>query len=316
LLVGAWIILQRLDGRGRPGFLGWLVFLGTAGVTVLFAFVRDSNLYFALAGAVMLAVSWLPKPRAIRLPALSLACLAFTAALVIFHTFTVGSGGRWQIHVLDNLAVRILKDADARAYFVAAGLPLDSNLEKITSMVGYEYQPYVFTDPGMEPVRDWIETKGMQTYLSYLAARPWKTLWTPVQRAGNLLNGSNLEYRAPHASIMPPSDLVQKITGLYYPHSPWILWAGALLCLAGFVLFGLKGSPPQREWWILASLVLSLYPLMLLVWHVNPLEMERHAAGLGIQLRLAGAVSALLLLDRALSSDAVSRWLKRSPNLS
>ncbi len=214
---------------------------------------------------------------------------------------------------MDNLALRVLNDSDARAYFAAAGLPIDSKLDQITNMAGFEYQPYVLTDPEMQPVRDWIETRGMQTYLGYLAARPWKTLWTPVEQARNLLNGSNLEYRAPHASVMPVSSLVARITALYYPHAPWVLWAGAFICLAGFILFGVRSSPPQREWWILFSLILSLYPLMLLVWHVNPLEVERHAANLGIQLRLAGGAAALLLLDRALSSEAFKRWLANTP---
>ena len=61
-------------------------------------------------------------------------------------------------------------------------------------------------------------------------------------------------------------------------------------CLGAFLLLGLigaiaywRGQDAHPIWVLVSILIVSLYPLMFLVWHGNPLEIERHAAQIGVR---------------------------------
>ncbi len=86
-------------------------------------------------------------------------------------------------------------------------------------------------------------------------------------------------------------------------------WVGAL---GTFLLLGLGGvivywrSQDTNPIWLLVSIfMVSLYPLMFLVWHGNPLEIERHAAQIGVQVRLMGWLALVAAADG---------WLMRASN--
>ena len=64
----------------------------------------------------------------------------------------------------------------------------------------------------------------------------------------------------------------------------------------------------QPLWIVLAVLIVSVYPMMFLIWHAEPLEIERHAAQIGVQFRLAGWISLVLLLTEIL------RWIQHRIN--
>jgi hypothetical protein len=50
-------------------------------------------------------------------------------------------------------------------------------------------------------------------------------------------------------------------------------------------------------WIVVILLLVTLYLLMFLVWHGDTVDMERHATPVGIQLRLAFWMMAVLLAD-------------------
>ena len=49
--------------------------------------------------------------------------------------------------------------------------------------------------------------------------------------------------------------------------------------------------------------------MMFIIWHGEPLEIERHAVQIGIQLRLAGWLALPLLIDAAIQWGTFRRWL-------
>lgn len=309
LMTASWFFLLRLESGRMSRWAGWLIF-GTALLsTLLFAFVREANIYIALLGPTALAASRYKRIRIAR-PSPGTAYLGFTILLAALQVLTMRGGERWQVHLVDTLTERLLLDTDSASYFTQAGLPVQATRTKLIGLLGPDYILQPGSGSADQAIIDWIDAKGMRAYTSYLLANPGKTLLEPIRQARALLNGSNLEYRALKFGEVPPDDLVARLTALYYTHNPVLLWTGAFLVMVGFYRYGLKERPRRREWWILAAFILSLYPLMLLVWHANPKEIERHAAQLGIQLRLAAGLAAVMWLDRLLSAPALAARLK------
>ena len=168
----------------------------------------------------------------------------------------------------------------------------------ITGMIGYEYHDYLDFDPKMAPVRAWIAAHGRTTFLKYLISHPDRTFVEPLRRVDSLINGSNLEYRYPNHPKEPIPAAIANISGRFYPHRAALLWWLGLIFAISLVAEWRQPGLHGGIWWVWAALAVSIYPLMVVIWNGNPLEIERHAAQIGIQLRLAGLVSVVLLLDR------------------
>jgi hypothetical protein len=151
-------------------------------------------------------------------------------------------------------------------------------------------------------VRAWIQASGRATFLNYMLTHPSQTFLEPFRQASQLVNGSNLEYRYPRYVMQPVPEPVTLINDQFYPHQPWILWLTGALILIALLLDWRSPERHTPAWWVLAAIALSLYPLMLVVWNGNPLEIERHAAQIGIQYRLGGLIALLLILA----------WLQRA----
>lgn len=297
LALAVWMAPAWLPERFTSGAGGYLYLLLSALVTILYTFTRDTNLYFVLASAALFAalavIRWLPS----RLRQHYLLYALFAVGLFFFQNWTLQAGNRWQIHIYDHLARRILPDPEARAYFAAAGLPIDDELMAITDMFGYEYHDLLDFDPSMAAARLWINQSGRATFFRYLLTHPAASLWKPIQETGALVNGSSLEYRYPKHPLQPVPDFIARLTARLYPHAPLILWL-----MSGFVLLAafLHRSAVDQTgsvWWLALVILLTLYPMMFITWNGNPLEIERHAAQIGIQHRLAGWMSLLIILD-------------------
>ena len=150
----------------------------------------------------------------------------------------------------------------------------------------------------MEQVRAWIEEHARTTLLMYLITHPSASLGEPARQINTLINGSNLEYRYPLYPQQPVPATVSNLTDKFYPHQVVeLVFIGVLIVLALWVDTRREGRH-WPVWWVLLALAISVYPLILLVWNGNPLEVERHAAQIGIQYRLAGLIAIALLLDK------------------
>lgn len=272
-------------------------------ITVLFSYARDSNVYiicivsfvlFGLAGffrrggRFFSLQSWNP---------LALAYLGIVLVLFAFQPLNINQSVRLKIHIYDYLAHRLFQDPKAVAYFSERGLPVSDDLRKITQMTGPEYRAYLDTAPEMARVHEWVINYGRSTYISYLLAYPVDTFLAPFSHLNSLMNGSNQEYRYPKYTVLPVPDRVKALTALYYPmHWPEMSVLIGITALSIFVAWKKRHPFPVLSWLVVAFWV-AVYPLILIIWHGNPLEIERHAGQIGIMLRLAGWISLVLLLD-------------------
>jgi hypothetical protein len=297
LLLCAWVGMGLLPPEWQSGIWGRVYLAGAIIVTILYSFTRDTNLYFVIAGAGILLLASLLWKATFVIPRKTVyAYTAFALALFIFQTATVQAGNRWEIHIYDHLALRILPNPEVRQYYVDAGLPVTPDLMAITTMLGYQYHDYLDFDPRMAPVRAWIQASGRSTFLNYILTHPSQTFLEPIRQASKLVNGSNLEYRYPRYSLQPIPEPITQLNDQFYPRQPVVLWVIGALILTGLFLDWRNPEMHQPAWWVLAAIALSIYPLMFVVWNGNPLEIERHAAQIGIQYRLGGLIAILLIL--------------------
>jgi hypothetical protein len=286
-LVGLWVLLEVLPSHRLQSVPGWLLFLVMVIVTVLYSFTRDTNLYFVvLCGLFFALLAWIRKKDKAQ-------CIYYSAyavvviGLFVYQNYSVSSGNRWQILIYDHLALRMLKDEQAIKFLESKGLAVDDALMHVTDMTPPEFQKYFLTSDEMKPVREWVNTKGKSIYLQYLLMRPVFSLLEPVQESGKLLNGSSVEYRREKLPARPIPEVIRRISTFLYPRSPVVLGFLLVLCIAGSA-FWIIGGESRSVWLIILALAASLYPLMFIVWHGNPQEIERHAVQVAVQFRLAG----------------------------
>jgi len=286
-LVGFWIAIEILPPAILRSVFGWLLFFLMTIVTLLYSFTRDTNLYIVfICGLLFVILAWLKKKDKTQRIFYSLYAV-IVIGLFAFQSYSVSSGNRWQVLIYDHLALRLLKDDQAIKYLESKGLPIDEALLRVTDMTPPEFQKYFLTSNDMQAVRNWVNSKGKNIYLQYLLLRPGKSLLEPVYEASKLLNGSSVEYRREKQPVRPIPEVITRISKIFYPRSPLILGFMIVICIAG-AAYWLLGSEKRSVWIIILTLVVSIYPLMFIVWHGNPQEIERHALQIAVQLRLAG----------------------------
>ncbi len=284
LTLAAWLAMIAWLPNLRGAVWRWALLGGTVLITALYTFTRDSNVYFVVMGAGVLLLLWLRRQLAVRRSEAAVFAAAI-AVLFLAQNLSLSAGNRWQIFMYDHLAARFLNDPEAVEFFAREGLPVSDRLMETRHMVGYVYQPIYMEDPAFQPVRDWVAARGKGAYLKYLLSNPWATAIEPLRNASKLVWGSNLEYRSPVGGVIPAPARLSSITALVYQRNPFVLSALFLAALAGIYIYRRDSNP---LWALLVLLLVSLYPMMFIVWHGEPLEVERHAVQLGIQFRLVG----------------------------
>ena len=318
LLLAMWFGLELLPAKWRTSLIRGLYLFGMVLVTVLYSFTRDTNLYFLLVAGVIFTLAAVFKRTAPENKRVYLVYALAILGLFFFQNMTMRLGSRWQIHIFDHIVRRILVDEQALDYFQAAGLPTSQKLFALTEMGVGEYQGLLERSdiPEYKAVRDWVNQSGQSTYIRYLLEHPEKSLLQPVQNFGNLINGNNLEYRFPVFPNQPIADFIETNDQKFYLRS-LASFFGLIVLLAMGIWMHWSGRDRRHPAWIvLAVLVISIPPLAFMVWNGNPLEIERHAAQIGLQFRLAGWIGLMLLFDELALSYLNTRLRNGSSPLS
>lgn len=291
--VGMLIFLPRIQ-RGWMRW-GWVWVFLTFLVTILYCFGRDSNVYFALIMAFIILAGCLLNRSLASSRKYMLVYAVGVLSIFILHSISLGVGNRWQVFIYDHLAMRILKDPQATAYFASKGLPVSPELLKITEMPGFEYQPLLDQSLQFRPVRDWVTCCGIQTYAQYLGSDPLKTLAEPFIHWKPLVNSSVQGYRNPLYGVLPLPRTLNDLSRFYFNQQGWVVLFFVFLNLIG--VFAYLRHPGQTAWLIVIALALTALPMMYFIWFAEPMEVDRHAAQVALQLRLAGWVSIPLLIE-------------------
>ena len=313
LLIAGWVALIVLLPRMKSGWLRWGLVVVNSVVALLYCFVRDSNVYFALGMVLVLAAGSLLVKGFGGFRKYTLVSAGLIAAIFIGQYFSLSSGNRWQVFIYDHLAMRILNNPVATQFFAKEGLPLSDALFATTLMEGSEYQRLMDQSAELKPVKDWVACCSKAAYIKYLLSDPLKTLAEPLRNWQPLVNGSLRGYRNPKNYVTPMPGRLKWFSDFYFARKSWLLAGLTVLSLCGLGLFLWKRENPL--WVVIAALVLPVIPMMYFIWFAEPMEIDRHAAQIGLQLRLAGWLSVPLLLDwlsqRIARLPWVHTWLER-----
>lgn len=298
LLIAGWITGVRLWGftRRPPRSIWLIVYLaGMTVVTVLFSFTRDANAYLLGTGSILLAVTtitrrvWRERLRSIAVFLSLVMALTF-----VFQDRTIVLGQRWLGPFLNVFSARILPVDKFVRFFEERGLPADAITQEMYLGRSVLLSQLNENQEGRR-LKDWIELNGRSAYIQFLISRPVQTLGKPLLRALSMVSPDSSEYRLPQR---PDPVWAQAISGVFFPRSMEIL---ALLVIVSVVALVLAPQRHGAEPLLFAAigLLVLAYPLALLVWHGDAIELERHSYQLALQVRLAAWLLFISMLPPA-----------------
>ena len=168
LLMGScfWLLQPDSEKRWHP-----LPAVFTALGALLYAQSRDSAVWTVILILVMLlCLNHLRSRRGIIL----LLCAALAGVCWLSMSST---GQRWQYPFENVLFSRIARTEGGIEYFIEAGMPTPP---RIGELYGVEHMMSneLFNSKEMAPLREWILSDGLKTYIGYLLHTPFPTLKT------------------------------------------------------------------------------------------------------------------------------------------
>ena len=252
-------------------------------IIVLYLFVRDSNATFVFLGGVGGIIWWLidrQKRKRSTLIVSSLGILLSLLAVILMNNST-----RWwtplQHAVYDRQSIAL----SMQEFFKSRGVDL-------AAKTSYLRDPQVFGDEPVELAdKDQVLQQVKTIYAKYLLSHPKYSIMQPLPAFKGIMTPLNTEYRY---TQKPTPAWVTAITDFFYPKGSWVYLAG-IVCLC--VCFFLSGRKVTSASGLILFLILSVFPLGLLVWHSDTMELDRHAQQFMIQSRIGFWASILLLLD-------------------
>lgn len=274
------------------------VIAGVGGVAIAVAFAGLAARVMRAAGGT---ATWIDTRNVVR------AVVLGVVYLIVFVVNGVGSetGRRWLFPYYNVVAQRILTNGDHVQWFVRNGMPMSPTLSGLTGQWASSEGGAFYTDPALEPFRDWVLEAGKLTYARFLLENPRHFILGPWSANGSLFF-PNDPTRAAGARVALP----KAIDGFIYPGSATALIWFALLGSVGLVASIAAGRTSIAV--AVAVLALASIPMAWLVWHADAMEIDRHSLPVALQLRLSLLILILLGVD-ALTSR-LERRLTATPH--
>ena len=265
----------------------------------LFSFTRDSNLPLLLGGAVGMGAVFLVLGRFRWEPwrrwglGLSLSIVL----LVLLQSWTVALGERWRIPFYHVMVERILDDDEATRFFLADGMPGGLLLTSLKGWDRSQFAQQLVSSERYHSIARWIDTEGRAVYVRYLISHPSILFLDPLRHHEQLLNPLSTEYR--NVAALTPIWL-SWLSDLLFPRSSLAL--GALTALTGIGMVHLWRMKRAKSIWLVPLFLVVMSPLlMLVVWHSDAIEVERHGFQAAMQLRLGLLILGLWIIDGELT---------------
>jgi hypothetical protein len=299
-LIAIWLELIRQPSRVKVAVL--------IAVAFLWATARDPNGYILLLALVVPAV-WFVRSRNRRLPAAVLVGLLVVAVASLASS---AAGERWKVPLVNVIGHRILTDADATAFFQRRGMPqLTPQVTSAMRVPGFIDHQRLKQLPGWPTFDDWLDRAGRQTYTRYLASHPIDAITRTVDERAYLFGVSPpttpstfplTGYRATGTTDVLPGWL----SDLVFPPTGGQLWLYFVLLTAGFIVMLRRGAW-QPSWMVPCVLIALAVPHAFIVVLGDTSELTRHAMVLGVTIRLAFLLTAIFILDAAVTQRGSAR---------
>jgi hypothetical protein len=325
LVVAAWLVYLRFPRA--------LVAVGLSAVTLVWVFARDTNAYVLLLAVPVIAV-WTFKTHRFRrgtAVALIASCAIAAASLVVAnaaHSCVTGtkfvSRGEARAHsgyctrrwytLVNTIAIRVLPDRDASAYFRRHGMPVPPLLAASSGKTAAWYAPVYFA-PSMQGFKRWLDRSGRSTYVDYLWSHPDDV--TPPGRGVAALLAPRYGRRLTPDRVAEPSLAEQRFGArrllpsfaddIAFAPTPLALAIEALVALSLLAAALVRRLHVQPAVWVAAFLVASAPFHALVVWHGDAADIPRHSLLVQVFLRLGLLLIAVFAIDALGSERPVTR---------
>jgi hypothetical protein len=296
LLVALALLVLKLwtSESNAPQNQQWLVCCSLILVALLYSFTRDVNLYLFLFLSIGMLIGLLFRPIRQHKDRLYY-CLIAVSFLLIFiaHNYSINQKQRGFSNIKHILVARILPKPDALEYFSKKGMPVYEDFNEFVKTADEDEYTAALETPAMAPLAEWMRNDAKSIYAQYLIYTFPASFLKPIQEYNLLTNSNSSEYRR---IVEDQPSWVNKLDRIMYPRSKGPLFLGIVVSMGAVVLLSWRYAF-KPIWIVVILLLVTLYPLMFLVWHGDTIELERHATPVGIQLRLAFWMMAVLLAD-------------------
>jgi hypothetical protein len=276
LLLGAALLAVN-----RPA---WLRLSAALVIALAWVMARDTNAYAAVAVAPSLAVAFVVRRRAILA-----AALVGTMAVFAASVLDAREGGRADEPMRNAIWIRLQHDDPAALAWMEAhgyGGLYDSNTPAV-------YRSFLLHHPfwtAAEPLRNRLSSA------TFSSTDRLKALYTP-----SVLGYDSRGYRARIPGV------VQRV---FWPPQPARLGVELLVALALAIAGALLGGWRDSRLAAAVVTIIAVYPQVLVVWHASGQEIDRHALGVAVELRIAVLVIVALSADRILCR--LAPWLRQA----
>ena len=261
-------------------------------VSFFWAFTRDTNgwLLLMVAGLILLGMLFFRVRKHYLVVA-----LIFTL-LFALSNLSADVGQRWIFPYQNVLAQRILPDQEAVSFFADCGMPVSPELLDMAGGYANSGDRTFYTDPALQPYRNWLHDSGKFCYMRWLLSRPLTSLREPWADLEWLLAFPDVTFFYPqrYEPLLP-----WYVERILYPQDG-VVWLWALITFAALVAIWKRAWKVNIAWVVFIGLCLSIYPHLFIVWHGDVPGTHRHALTVSIQFVLSFWLLGFLLLERVI----------------
>jgi hypothetical protein len=255
------------------------------GVQFLYSFTRDTNAYFLLFEAIILIGVSLLSRKLAKWARFSILVIALIfGSIFLVQTATLNRSLRWFGPFLHVFHSRLLNNQDAYSYFQNEGMPEDHlDIETVRLMERDEFLVHMLNDSRVKAQRLWLMHHGKRVYLSYLISNPALLLAEPLGDLDHIISPDSTEYRS---QVIPTPLWQEMLTSWIYPQSTPLVIISLFLLVTASIIYVWRVNW-RVEYFVPWLLLVTAFPMGLVVWHGDTIELERHAFQISLQLRIA-----------------------------
>lgn len=263
------------------------------GIAIPFGFIRDINTYFLLLLAIvaLIAANWVQHRHRLQLWLMAI----IFSLIFILGSLSASHESRWTFPFIDVVYQRILVNESMQQWFIDHGMPIN---EAVRNKRGAIAEPSSASrgfpiDPQFNSFRQWVFTNGRITYIKYIITHPIYLLIGPKVEMRDMLMADYLSYAPRGYRPINSNATWEKFT------QGKILILHAILFILLLYMSFLYCWQRQRSvlWIFSVSLLILLYPFLLIIWHGDTVTITRHGLGAAVFFQLAVLCILLTLID-------------------
>lgn len=272
-LIAAWLAFAAASSGRNAAVIAVL--------SLLFGLSRDINaLFLATLGPLLIAASLArrfdPAPRRL-IRYLGAWCLA----IFVLSSSLVAAGERWVFPFYNVIQQRVLPDEAKTRTFVAKGMPVSERLMDYAGKIAGPRRRVFYADEQVADFREWASKHGRSAYSSFLLAHPGYVVGAPLADLGIVVEADLHEYEPKGFRSIIPYNL----SGIGWDNRLLPVWA--LLAVAILALTAARWKERSNRAALVPALMMLLSaPHLILSWHGDAMEIERHALSATYEARL------------------------------